>query len=757
MAVSPHVVVVEADKSPEVLLKALKEEGAANVRVCTTENHVWNSFPGVITIAKNTIDDAVAEALTGISGPCLFLLGTHSVEKGLISSISDTNKTTIFPIRRSWGGKIHNDPLRRRFERGQRYFDLEKEPHLFPDSIFGMLVNLPKDLPAWRPGYVKDEGVQFLIQILSRQPQVAISDVSAVQEIDPEKERARWESIDAYEELLIKRIPLWLSNEPIPSWVFQLIIYHLDRLLQKDRGLVFPAANLTETERTHVADWIIEIMRRIPASQVESYCSTPVSLRRRAALLAGSAGEMPRPILLGDKTFHFKRKISYFFVDTSPKAKFFVDGKVVLPAAGKTIDHSYFDRTFVCERIEWVPRGKVQVEIGDNRFDVRPHSGTKLPSKQTTSQRTLGKLRQILRYVKNKIIKNKPASPSGSSNKTPLWLYIDRHNKAGDNAEPFYQYASLHAPEIRHVFAIDRNCADWDRLQAEGVDLVDIRSERFGEIWQEADTFLLSDIGDPLVHPRLNSKGTRKDQRIIFLQHGITMRHMWRWLNDKRFDVLVAATAAEKKAITSDHSQYLLTEPEVWLTGFPRHDHLYSLLGAERDCVVLAPTWDYQIVQLINSKFSSASEILTQYYQPWLSLARSIEAEGTKAILFVHPKLPSEWVSMLDVLTVTGKSLPETLSHAWAVISDKSSVLDEGILLGAVGIIWDPRQRPDTDQYRRMHSAIGAIEAKTSADVLGAIDSVKKGFLKVPKEQLIQDEEACSRLLDGLISKVNLR
>ena len=100
----------------------------------------------------------------------------------------------------------------------------------------------------------------------------------------------------------------------------------------------------------------------------------------------------------------------------------------------------------------------------------------------------------------------------------------------------------------------------------------------------------------------------------------------------------------------------------------------------------------------------------------------------------------------LGVPAVTGRELPETLARSWAVVSDRSSVLDEGMIAGCVGIVWDPRARPDTDRYRARHEAIGAIGADTSAQVHQAVGDVVAGRVTAPEDLLLLDAGACARL-----------
>ena len=255
-----------------------------------------------------------------------------------------------------------------------------------------------------------------------------------------------------------------------------------------------------------------------------------------------------------------------------------------------------------------------------------------------------------------------------------------------------------------------------------------------------AETILLSDIGDPLIKGRLTGEGIGPDQRLVFLQHGVTMRDMWRWFNGARLDVVVCATDAEQAGLTADHTSYTLTDREVWRTGFPRHDHLYSLLGRERDSILLAPTWDPEVSRALESD-PDAVGLLSALYRPWLELAAGLTQAGHRTVLFAHPKLvlhAPEWFGALGVPAVTGRDLPETLARSWAVISDRSSVLDEGMIAGCVGIVWDPRGRPDTDRYRSRHEVIGAIGVDTSAQVHQAVEDVVAGRVTASEDLILR-------------------
>ena len=458
-----------------------------------------------------------------------------------------------------------------------------------------------------------------------------------------------------------------------------------------------------------------------------------------------------------------------------PQEQWKVDGAWAQPTCAKTVDHRYFDDVVLRERIVWLPKGRITAVINGQELPVAPYRGDPrppetIPGRGRQGASSPGLRRRLARlfgpsgHQEHRQASGTSPDPdafSGVSSSAPspytasspsdwprTWLYMDRHDSAGDNAEPLYRYARTHAPSVRHIFVIERSSPDWERLAQDGFVLLDPTGPGFDAAWSGAETILLSDIGDPLIAGRLTGAGVGPDQRLVFLQHGVTMRDMWRWFNGARLDVVVCATAAEQAGLTADHTSYTLTDREVWRTGFPRHDHLHSLLGRERDSILLAPTWDPEVSRALESD-PDAVGLLSALYRPWLELAAGLIQAGHRTVLFAHPKLvlhAPEWFRALGVPAVTGRELPETLVRSWAVVSDRSSVLDEGMIAGCVGIVWDPRGRPDTDRYRARHEAIGAIGADTSAQVHQAVGDVVAGRVTAPEDLLLLDAGACARL-----------
>lgn len=676
------------------------------------------------------------------------------------------------------GGPSDNHPLRARFTHGSRATDLLAEPHLFTTGLQGAVLEVPRQGLAPWAGTDADGSSLLVGHLASSGHRVRLHAGPGVVLRFPGEPRP-YSRTEDYRQSLDGDVPAWLDaahkSGQVPGWVWQMVVRRLVEVTDADRGLRFAANGLDEVGRAYVSRRLGELLKQVGPAPVREYCASPLALNRRCALLAGAGattGDLGQVVLASERSFRYERQVSYFFTGDLPSEQWLVDGQTVEPTCTKIVDHRYFDQVLVRERLVWLPKGVVSARVGGREVKAAPFGGmlrppAPRPSALGVARRRLGRVagravaspRKVAALVRPKAPARKETAVSapapGASPPIPqpesttrTWLYADRHDSAGDNAEPLYRHAREHVPDVRHVFALERDCPDWQRLEAEGFDLVDIGSEELAQVWSQAENLLLSDIGDPLVVPRL-AGATSRSQRVVFLQHGVTMRDMWRWLNVQRIDVLVTSTLAETRGITADHTSYLLTAAEVWPTGFPRHDALFPLLGRQRDRVLLAPTWSPVLSRSLDAGTAGPSE-LEAMYAPWLELAHAFTGKGLDPVLFAHPKLAlsaPEWFSGLSVPTVSGREVPQALSRSWAVVSDRSSILDEGMLLGAVGVVWDPLGLSDADHYRERHVEVGALAAGSAQDVVSLVERVVVGELRAPEDLVLKDAGACARIL----------
>lgn len=229
----------------------------------------------------------------------LLLRAGDRVEPGYLASLAQhgsgdavgtllTSTVTIRP------DGARDDRLQWRFKHGSRSADLTAEPYIFPDTISGVVLTVPRrGMSDWgglgplrgiedtdgANGSDENAGLSGLIaHIVDTGNRVGLHDGPAVVHHAPSPPGA-WGKIEHYRHLLGTLLPAWLqADSPPPAWVYQLVIHRLIQVTEADRGLRFPSARLTVAERAEVAQLLRSVTRHVPAAQIEAYCSTPLAV-----------------------------------------------------------------------------------------------------------------------------------------------------------------------------------------------------------------------------------------------------------------------------------------------------------------------------------------------------------------------------------------------------------------------------------------------------------------------------------------------
>ena len=174
--------------------------------------------------------------------------------------------------------------------------------------------------------------------------------------------------------------------------------------------------------------------------------------------------------------------------------------------------------------------------------------------------------------------------------KKPLWLIMDRTDRADDNGEVFFRYMQGHK-EIDTCFVIDIECADYKRLQNIGK-VIPLYSNEHYLTALLADCVISSQCNGYVENPFWDNAEYFRDiyhrPKLIFLQHGVIKDDMSRTLNRFHTNLsgFVTSTTAEYQSILDYPYDY--DSEKVWLTGLPVLDELKN---DEQRCIVISPTW----------------------------------------------------------------------------------------------------------------------------------------------------------------------
>ncbi|EAK8218406.1 capsular biosynthesis protein, partial [Campylobacter coli] len=290
--------------------------------------------------------------------------------------------------------------------------------------------------------------------------------------------------------------------------------------------------------------------------------------------------------------------ITYYTGDDKDVESIVVDGEEVYIDYKKIVKYDFLDRVFCYQKRLWV-------HIPKNAKD-------KLEMFINNEQSMVGRYGEYsldIKSIRKEFQKRLP--------KSNIWLLMDRDYEADDNAEHLYRYIMQNHPEQEIVFALRKESSDWERLEKEGFNLVEFESFEFERIIKKASKVISSHANEYLIrHVTLT-------QQFVFVQHGVIMNDLSRWLNSKKINLFITSTRAEYDSIANNYNRYKFGKKEVLLTGLARHDVLLKNNKSDTKQILMMPTWRAGIVgNVTNSSKRELKENFKQseYFQKWNSL-----------------------------------------------------------------------------------------------------------------------------------------
>lgn len=277
--------------------------------------------------------------------------------------------------------------------------------------------------------------------------------------------------------------------------------------------------------------------------------------------------------------------------------------------------------------------------------------------------------------------------------KKPIWMFMDRPDRADDNAETFFKYMQGHN-DVETVFVIDNKSKDYERIASIGK-VVDLYSEDHYLTALLADYIVSSQCNGVVENPFWDKAEYFRDlyhrPKIIFLQHGVIKDDMSLTLNrfNTNFTGFITSTRDEYESILK--YPYFYTEKEVWYTGLPIFDELES---HPQKTILVMPTWRQG---LMHQEWNKEKEIMewipnreireSQYYHRYYSLLHNekllenCRKHGYKIAFKPHPLMEQFIKDIVDneilELWDSDKSYKDALAEGSILLTDYSSVAFE--------------------------------------------------------------------------------
>lgn len=277
--------------------------------------------------------------------------------------------------------------------------------------------------------------------------------------------------------------------------------------------------------------------------------------------------------------------------------------------------------------------------------------------------------------------------------KKPIWLFMDRPDRADDNAEVFFRYMQQHK-EIETVFVIERKSKDYERIASIGK-VVDLYSEEHYLTALLADYIVSSQCNGVVENPFWDKAEYFRDlyhkPKIIFLQHGVIKDDMSLTLNryNTNFTGFITSTRDEYESIIK--YPYFYTNKEVWITGLPIFDELEN---RPQRIILVMPTWRQS---LMHQEWNEKNEIMewipngkikeSEYYHRYYSLLHNekllgiCKKYGYKIAFKSHPLIEPFIKDIVDNEMLewwdSDKSYKEAFAEGSMLVTDYSSVAFE--------------------------------------------------------------------------------
>jgi glycosyltransferase involved in cell wall biosynthesis len=482
----------------------------------------------------------------------------------------------------------------------------------------------------------------------------------------------------------------------VPLWAQNMILYDLFGYFGKELRTPSPTAGIPAEWKSSFLEVLAEVLELIDAESIEGFKATRVAPEVKRVVLLG----LKRPDDRGREVFVDQRdrrrlvRLRYFYTGELPAEEYRARGFVVRPVYSKIRAARFFDQDLMFERTAWLPAtGTVSLALDGRpaplvvappelrRYSVGPTAlnarlgepapaAAPAPAGLTAKQRLrrkAGGYKRTLKQYQNRygdlavarshaedaLTRALAKSPPIRAKYANAWLLMDRDNLAQDNAEHLYRYLRAERPEVNAWFVLGEGSRDWARLEAEGFRLLAYRSREHVLALLNCEHLISSQLDRYIVKPLDKERFGAGNWQFTFLQHGVTQNDLSAWFNSKPIELLLTVTPDEHEAIVRNGSTYALSDREVKLTGFPRHDRLLALAqSAPRPAepwILMMPTWRRELLKDPIGR-GNARRLLddfwsTEYALAWRSLleserlAKAAAAHGWRIAFVPHPNM----------------------------------------------------------------------------------------------------------------------
>ncbi|GIE99130.1 bifunctional glycosyltransferase/CDP-glycerol:glycerophosphate glycerophosphotransferase [Paractinoplanes rishiriensis] len=357
---------------------------------------------------------------------------------------------------------------------------------------------------------------------------------------------------------------------------------------------------------------------------------------------------------------------------------------------------------------------------------------------------------------------------SGTAN--GYWVFMDRRDKASDNAEALYRYVRANKIHDKIAFVIRRDCPDWDRLVADGFNVVEYNTVAQWRLLYNCEHFFASHVDDVIITPWTEFGGDTGKPRykLNFLQHGIIRSDLSGWLGAKKYHTFCSSAQREYDGLLNN-VRYNLTPQALKLTGLARHDRLERRAG---DYILVSPTWRNFLAEVDEQEFRTSEFFINWQkliYDP--RLHETLAAAGLHLKFVLHSSLSqfancfreTEQVKVIRYEDVI--SFADLLSEAQMLVTDYSSISFDVLYLRRPVVYFTfPETRKhstnsgaDLDLYGELGYRVETPEAVVDAVLAAAGREFRSEPEKLEQADAFfafgDDGQNCKRIIEAVLER----
>ena len=306
-----------------------------------------------------------------------------------------------------------------------------------------------------------------------------------------------------------------------------------------------------------------------------------------------------------------------------------------------------------------------------------------------------------------------------------LWLFQEKHTEARDNGYHLYRYVKQFQPEIHAYYSIVRGSPDESKLQSFG-GLIPAETLKHYIYWLAAKYSVNSQPHGAAPAPTYIlyrfRRFCRKDQKVVFLQHGITKDELSHELMDysnTRFSLFSCAALPECAFVR----QVFGYPPQVaQLLGFCRFDQLMRA-GQPLKQILIMPTFRlWLIAEHLEQDATEAETARFEKSDFFLNFKRLLtderllnaaRARGYSIVFYPHYSLQSYIKSFLpfrnETVVIADRQhydVQRLMMESAAMVTDYSSVFFDFAYMKKPEIFL----QFDEAQYRQGHYKPGYFD-----------------------------------------------